>query len=71
MKHLYCKPEVQVIKVESECMTPFSEGHEATKADGGKLIGGPIPIKEDTSTKENPVSDENAGAKKLFIDFEE
>lgn len=71
MKSLYCKPEVQVMKVESECMTPFSGGHEATEAGGGHLIGDPIGIKEDTSTEEDPWDDESQGAKRFSFDFEE
>lgn len=70
LKHLYRKPETQVITVEPEGIICFSSAHEATEAGGGQLIGSSIPIREDGSTNEDSGNDENQGAKRFYYGIE-
>ena len=72
MKHIYCKPTIEVTDLDTEeiMVVPFSNGKLVR--DGSIVPGteGDVNIRENYTATGNQVDDENAGAKGFSFDFE-
>ena len=72
MKHIYCKPTIEVTDLDTEeiMVVPFSNGKEVSH---GSIVSGPngdVNITEVTTETESQYEDENMGAKGFSFDFE-
>lgn len=72
MKHIYCKPTIEVTDLDTEeiMVVPFSNGKLVR--DGSIVPGteGDVNITEVTTETESQYEDENMGAKSFSFDFE-
>ena len=72
MKHIYCKPTIEVTDLDSEdiMVVPFLDAKLVS--DGRSVPGtdGDVHITEVTTETESQYEDENMGAKGFSFDFE-